>query len=36
MSKKKSYMDRTNILNEGFLKILGNLIPFKKLMKKVF
>ena len=36
MSKKKSYMDKENILSEGLLKILGNLIPFKKLMKKAF
>ena len=36
MSKKKSYMDRTNILSEGLLKMLGKLIPFKKQLKKAF
>ena len=36
MSKKKSYMDRTNILSEGLLKMLGKLIPFKGLIKKAF
>jgi hypothetical protein len=36
MSKKKSYMDKENILSEGILKMLGKLIPFKKLMKKAF
>ena len=36
MSKKKSYMDRENILSEGLFKMLGKLIPFKKLIKKAF
>ena len=36
MSKKKSYMDKENILSESLLKMLGKLIPFKELIKKVF
>ena len=37
MSKKKSYMDRKNILSENKLfKLLNKLIPFSKLIKKSF
>jgi hypothetical protein len=37
MSKKKSYMDKNNILTENkLLKFINNIIPFKDLIKKSF
>jgi hypothetical protein len=35
MSKKKSYMDRGNILSEGILNFLGKLVPLKNLLKSL-
>tara|TARA_R100001129_G_C5193817_1_gene211600 strand:+ start:60 stop:323 length:264 start_codon:yes stop_codon:yes gene_type:complete len=37
MSKKKSYMDKSNILSESKLfKLISKLAPFKSMIKKAF
>ena len=37
MSKKKSYMDKSNILSESKLfKLISKLVPFKSIVKKAF